>query len=249
MTILQHLQRSILPGEVLDVMVGLSRVAVLVRTQNGLSCGLAATLQNPEFNHRHRPAVREAGNLHKLSTTDLVEMVESDSLTEAAIGMAAINALLPPVSAPLEALNAHEYVLEHCQGKNVAFIGHFPFGDEIRKRAANYWVFELNPREDDLPSSAAPDYLPKTDILALSATTLINKTFEELVRLCKPGKEVVMLGPSTPMTPILFEYGVTILSGTIVLNARETMLSISQGASSHMVQEKGFARYVTLRKN
>lgn len=249
MTIIQHLQRSILPGEVLEVVVGFSRVAVLVRTEIGLSCGLAATLINPEFHHRHRPAVREAGSLHKLSTTDLAGMVESDSLTEAAIGMAAINALLPPVSTPLEALNAHEYILDHCQGKNVAFIGHFPFGDEIRERAANYWVFELNPRENDLPSAVAPDYLPKADILALTATTLINKTFEDLVHQCKPGTEVVMLGPSTPMTPILFDYGVTILSGTIVLNARETMLGISQGASSHMMQERGFARYVTMKKN
>ena len=249
MSVLQHLQRSIMPGEVLEVVVGFSRVAVLVRTERGLSCGLAATLLNSEYHHRCQPVVRNSGSLHKLSTVELAAMVESESLTEAAIGMAAINALLPVDPGSMVEMNAEEYIVDNCQDKDVAFIVHFPFGEKIHKKARNYWIFEMNPKEGDLPASSAPDYLPKADIVAITATTLINKTFDEITALCKPGAEVIMLGPSTPMTPELYAYGLTILSGIQVLNPFETILDISQGGSSHMLNKKGYIRYVTMRKN
>lgn len=249
MSILQRLQQAILPGEVLSVVVGVSRVAVAVRTETGVHCGLSATLSNPEYLHHCQPAVRLAGSLHKLPAAELAAMVESPSLTEAAIGMATINALLPVDHDALTDMNASEYIVNNCSDKNVALIGHFPFVERIRPKVKKLWVFELNPKAGDLPADAAPEYIPQADILAITATALINKTFDELVGLCKSETEVLILGPSTPLSPILYDYGVSILSGTLVLHPEETLLGIGQAGSTHMLHEQGHIRYVTMSRN
>ena len=43
-------------------------------------------------------------------------------------------------------------------------------------------MLELAPRGDDLPSEAAPELIPTADVVAITGTTLLNRTFEGLVR-------------------------------------------------------------------
>jgi len=57
-----------------------------------------------------------------------------------------------------------------------------------------------------------------------------------------------MLGPSTPMTQRMFEFGVDILSGIQVVDPIAAFYGVSQGASMHSLQEKGVVRYVTAIK-
>ncbi len=248
MTLISDIQASLLPGKILDVHVGYSRTAVLVETERGLSCGLAATLANPQFMHRCNPSVEKAGHLLKMSTTELVNLAESESYTEVSIGLAAINALVPMDFSTAVELNAEVYLRDHARGKNVAMIGHFPFVDQLKPELANLWVLELDPRPGDIPSEQAPDYLPKADVVAITATTLINHTLEGLLALCQPSTLVMLLGPSTPMSPVMFEHGVDLLCGTIVTDPRAAMLGISQGASSHQLHHAGATRQVTLKK-
>ncbi len=249
MTISQRLQQTILSGEILTVQVGMSRTVVMAKTTTGIRCGLAATLANQDYEHHSQPAVRDAGHLHKKDYRELAALIDSLSLTEASIGLATINALLPVDSLDFQDLNGHDYLAVNGKGKNVALIGHFPFIEQVRSTAKNLWVFELYPREGDLPAESAPEYLPRADIIAMTATTLINKTFDHLITLCRPEARIIMLGPSTPLTPVLFDYGVHVLSGTIVLDPQETLLGIGQGGSVHLLHEQGFVRFVTAVKD
>ena len=248
MSLISDIQASLLPGKILDVHVGYSRTAVLAETERGLSCGLAATLANPQFMHRCNPSVTKAGHLLEMSTAELVNLAESESYTEVSIGLAAINALVPVDFSDCKELNAEDYLLEYARGKNVAMIGHFPFVDRLKPELANLWVLELDPRPGDIPSEQAPDYLPKADVVAITATTLINHTLEGLLALCKTSTRVMLLGPSTPMSPVLFDHGVDLLCGTIVTDPRTVMLGISQGASSHQMHHAGATRQITLEK-
>ncbi len=109
-------------------------------------------------------------------------------------------------------------------------------------------MLELDPRDGDIPSEQAPEYIPKADVVAITATTLINHTFEGLLALCKPGTRVMLVGPSTPLSPVLFDKGVDLLCGTIVVDPRAAMLGISQGASSHQLHKAGATMQVTLQK-
>lgn len=248
MSLISEIYATLLPGKITSIQVGYSRTAVLAETANGLSCGLAATLANPEFEHRCHPSVRNPGHLLEMSNQELVNLAESDSYTEVSIGLAAINALLPLNPTDFVELNAEEYLHKNAEGKNVAMVGHFPFVERLKPSLKNLWVLELDPRPGDLPSEAAPEYIPQADVVAITGTTLINHTFEGLLALCKPGTKVMLLGPSTPLSPILFDHGVSLLCGTIVTDPQAVMLGISQGGSSHQLHKAGATRLVTLEK-
>jgi uncharacterized protein len=248
MSLITDIYATLLPGKIVDIHVGYSRTAVLAETANGLSCGLAATLANPEFEHRCHPSVRNPGHLLEMSTRELVALAESDSYTEVSIGLAAVNALLPLNFASVEELNAEEYLRRNAFNKNVAMIGHFKFVERLKPDLKALWVLELDPQPGDLPAEQAPEIIPQADVLAVTATTLINHTFEGLIALCKPGTKVILMGPSTPLSPVLFDHGVDLLCGTIVTDPQAVMLGISQGASSHQLHHAGATRLITLEK-
>lgn len=247
-TINEKLIESMLPGKILAVQVGPARTAVLAETDHGIRCGLAATLCNPEFDHKLHPSVREAGDLHKMKSTDLAGLVESSSFTEVAIGLATINALLPQNPEQWADVHAEEYLLEHGANKNVTVVGHFPFVDRLRSVTKNLWVLELNPREGDLPAESAPKVIPQSDVVAITATTLINKTFQGLIELCQPQARVILVGPSTPLSPVMYDYGIDVLSGTIVTDPQTVMTGIGQGICFHQLRQKKAVRLVTIQK-
>jgi uncharacterized protein (DUF4213/DUF364 family) len=248
MIIHTELIQSLLPGKILAVQVGLSRTAVIAETDEGLRCGLAATLSNPDFNHRCCPSVRHAGHLHEMQAADLAGLVESNSFTEVGIGLATINALLPRHPEQWVDLNAEDYLAEHGMGKNIAVVGHFPFVDRLKALANKFWVLELAPRDGDFPAQAAPEIIPQADVVAITATTLINKTFQGLIDLCRSDARVVLIGPSTPLSPVLYEHGIDVLSGTIVTDPQVALTGIAQGISFHQLRQEKAVQLVTIQK-
>jgi len=43
------------------------------------------------------------------------------------------------------------------------------------------------------------------------------------------GKNIVMVGPTSPLSPILFDYGVDVIGGSNVVDPEKTIRSISEG--------------------
>jgi len=246
MEVLKALLPLVPEGKVLQVEIGLHWTAVLVEVDGRQSCGLASTLQNPEYEHARRPSVREAGKLESLSARDLAALVTSESFTEVSAGLAAVNALLPPQQNCVD-LSAEEYIARQGSQSRVAIIGHFPFVDSLRTRVQELWVLELIPKEGDLPASAQAEIIPQADILAITSTALINHTFEDIFRLRKPGARVMLLGPSTPLSPCLFDLGIHVLSGSVVDLSLNMLALIRQGANFRQIKAQG-VRLVTLEK-
>ncbi len=246
MQIYERLLKDLPDGKVVEVSIGLFWTAVLVEVEGRLSCGLAATQHNPEFEHGQRPAVVNAGELERHSALALAGLVHSDSFTEVSVGLATINALLPPPAQSVD-LPAEEYILRHGAQANVALIGHFPFVDSLRPCVHQLWVLELNPKEGDLPATQASQIVPQADILAITSTTLINHTFEEVFQHRKPGAKVMLLGPSTPLSPRLFDLGVDVLSGSIVEDIPSVMRLARQGATFRQFKGRG-VRLVTIER-
>ncbi|MEM5774162.1 MAG: DUF364 domain-containing protein [Anaerolineaceae bacterium] len=233
-------------GLVRQVSVGVLWTTVVVEVEGRLQGGLAATLQNPEYEHTRTPLVKQPGRLTHLPARELAGLAASESHTEASIGLAAINALLPRNPERYLEREASDWLIEQGAGKNVAMIGHFHFIEELRAQVQNLWVLELDPRPGDFHASEAPRILPQADVVAITATTLINHTFEALMRLCRPDARVMILGPSTPLAPVLFDHGVEVLAGTLVEDPIRTAEMAAQGGTSR--QFKPFCRQVFLQK-
>jgi uncharacterized protein (DUF4213/DUF364 family) len=219
------------------VLVGLHFTAV-----TSLGCGLSASLANERPHHAH--PVTGAGKLHERSAQELARLALSANLTEASIGMAAINSLISVDLMRCEEINAVEVLARQAAGKRLAMVGHFSFVDRLRPLASDCWVIEQRPGPGDLPESAAEEILPTADVIAITATAVINHTIDHLLSLCPSHAEVMLLGPSTPLAPLLFEHGVTILSGACVIDEEAALRSIEQGAI--FPQVKGVRR-LTLR--
>lgn len=208
---------------VTEVLTGAYWTAVVSR-----QCGLAFTFR--EEGHPHHRAVKEIGHLTEKSALELAEYALSDYPMEASIGMATINSLIDVDEKRFIEKNASEILMEKGAGKDVAIIGHFPFIPELRKKARNLWVFEQKPREGDLPQEEAKEILPRCEVVGITGTAFINHTLEDLLKWAA-GKFILLIGPTTPLTPFLFDYGIHVLSGTVVIDKEEAFRCISQGAT------------------
>jgi hypothetical protein len=196
--------------------------------------------------HTHGHAqVRDVGSLHTKTARQLAEYARSDNLLEASLGVAAINSLLDVDESRAAEINAVDVLIEHGQGKNVALVGHFPFIPKLRTAVGKLWVIEQHPAEGDYPAQAAADLIPQADVVALTSSALINHTLDGLLALCPAGALVMALGPSTPLSHVLFEHGVHILSGSRVFDDAAVLRTVSQGATFQQVQG---VRRITFRR-
>ena len=225
-----------------QILVGAFWTAVVLDTDPP-RCGLASTLRAETGGPW--PAVRQPGRLQQSSGRELAGLLRSERILEASIGMAAFNALLDVDTSPMTEANAEDYILAHGTGKRVAIVGHFPFIDRVRAAAAECAVLELRPRPGDLPADQADVVLPRADVVALTGTSLINHTFDDLRALCRPDAFVLLLGPSVPMVPLLFDLGMDALSGTVVEDPARVLLSVGQGASFRQIKRGGGLRLLT----
>jgi hypothetical protein len=144
-------------------------------------------------------------------------------------------------------LNAEEVIAEHGQGRKVALIGHFPFIPRLQEQVGELWVIEKDPRGDDLPAGVANELLPQADVIAITGTTLINHTFDELMAIRNPEALVLVLGPSTPLSPLMFDHGVHLLSGAVVEEIDSVLRAAGQGANFRQLHHQG-VRLVTMQR-
>jgi uncharacterized protein (DUF4213/DUF364 family) len=219
-----------------SVLVGVHWTVVCSGTSptGGRHCGLASTIIGDKPHGHER--VRDVGRLHLKSARELAEYARSDNPLEASLGVAAINSLLDVDEQNAVEINAAEVLAERGRGKNVALVGHFPFIPKLRDQVGQLWVIELRPSEGEYPAKAAADVIPQADVVAITGTALINHTLDGLLALCRPDALVMVLGPSTPLSPVMFEHGATIISGARVIDEAAVLRTVAQGATFQQVE-------------
>jgi uncharacterized protein len=174
-----------------------------------------------------------------MSVRKLAEFVKSWNPFEASLGLAAINSALNSPDAVEQCLgqpaaqqpniSAFSYYAEKMKGRKVAVIGRFPDLTHIQD-ICELAVLERRPGEGDLPDAACEYVLPQQDFVFMTATALINKTFPRLLELSQNAFKV-MVGPSTPISPVLFGCGLDALAGTVVLEADSVWQAAQEGAA------------------
>jgi uncharacterized protein (DUF4213/DUF364 family) len=189
--------------------------------------------------------VRNAGSLTGLSALELAQYARSDNVLEASIGMAAINSLIDIDEARCVEENALDVLARKGRGKNIALIGRFTWIPKLRTVARTLWVIEQSPRAGELPAEAAEEVLPQADVVGITGTSFVNHSIEKLLGLSKKAF-VVMIGPTSPLSPVLFDLGVDVIAGVKVIEPEKTIRTISEGA---IFSQMAGVRLVTMAKD
>jgi uncharacterized protein (DUF4213/DUF364 family) len=215
-----------------------------VRTRH---TGLSSTYRATEVGTtRHPSRVRGVGSLTRKKAIELAEFAQSDYTLEASIGMATINSLIDLDENRCIDLNAYDVLAEKGCGLKIAVVGHFPFVSKLRSVAKKLWVIEKRMRPGDLPENRADRILPQCDVVCLTGTSFINHTIERLLSLCRESF-VVLAGPTSPLTSLLFDYGIDVICGTRVVDPHVVLKYISEAATFRQLHGHG-VRLLTLTK-
>ena len=96
-----------------------------------------------------------------------------------------------------------------------------------------------------MSADEAEHVLPRADVVCITGTSFINHSVEDLLRLCEKKSFVMMVGATSPMSPVLFDYGGDMIAGALVVDQKKAVECISQGASFKQI--KGVKRLLMMR--
>lgn len=184
----------------------------------GEYCGLSANIEgrrtSPDF-----PAFRGK------SLREVARLCKSWDFAEAAIGAAAVNAYYNScrflTDTALSANNTFDAYENLTAGKKVGMIGHFKHLEGILTKADVY-VIEKRPEVGEYPEAACEYLLPEMDFVFITGSAFVNKTMPRLLALSRNAHTVV-IGPSTTMSDVLFDYGADEVSGLMITDPAAAM--------------------------
>ncbi len=201
--------------------------------------GLASTYREQDIQHSDESCmVSDAGRLTEKTAGELVEYARRNDTMSASIGMAAINSLIEVDEGCCVERGAYEILAEKGRNLNIAVVGHFPFIPKLRDIARNVWVIEKKTRPGDFAESEAAQILPKADVVSLTGTAFINHTIEDLLGFCRDSY-VVLTGPTSPLSPSLFDFGISAICGTQVVSVDDVERLVMQAAIFKQIRRQG----------
>jgi len=168
----------------------------------------------------------------------LAALWASDNIFEHTIAVAAVNAHWNRYDMDASAANGLDLI--ENRGERTVVIGRFP---GVADRHPGIAVVERDPRPGEHPESALPNLLPKAEFVAITSSTIVNGSLPGILALC-PDAFVLMLGPSTPLSPKLFDLGVDGLSGFVASDIDKLARAVSEGAAVAALRPYG--RYATI---
>lgn len=178
------------------------------------------------------------GTLVGQALKDIAVWINQWEPYQATVGMAAINCsinsviskpqgIVLDVQSSAANLTVFEHFLPQIKNKKVVVIGHYP-GIERYVEQYGWIVLERNPVSGDYPDPASEFIIPNADWVFLSASTIVNKTFPRLAELASSAITVLM-GPSTPWLPELYQFGIDYLAGVEVVDSNRLYQTACEG--------------------
>lgn len=199
--------------------------------QAGGHAGLALTLPDGVFESQL------PGRINGAETRWLAERITSWNMFEASLALSAINAwfnrrdrMEDLLGRPLmgeRGTRLFERLSRQFEGGSVAVVGHFPHLEPLAERC-ELAILERNPSGGDLPDQACEYLLGGQDCVCITGSAVTNKTLPRLLELSRDAY-VVLVGPSVPLAPVLFDHGVDLLAGTVVLDPEGALAAVQQG--------------------
>lgn len=214
-------------ARVADVRVGLVYTAVMLDDGN---VGLAYTFRDEV----RQCCTTRTGDLTfaDKGIAEILAGILSPDPLERTIGIAAANAVLNRDTAALIPGDVLD-LIELRHDDSVGMVGYFgPLVAPLKKRVRKLLVFEQKgiAAEGIYAEDQAPVMLPECTVALITATTIINNTFEQLIHATRSCRMRVVLGPSTPLCAEAFTpYGISLLSGVLVSEPPAVLRIVSGG--------------------
>ena len=222
-----------------DYVIGLGMTAV--KLNNGW-CGVTHTFREEIFGGCSPfPDLLETG----IEAKKFVGLYDSTDILLSSLGLATINAILnSEISFDKKGDIFDSLSIKHDDV--VALVGDImPLAASIRKFGPKkIYIFERRGETGKLPDWAIYQLMKEIDVLLLSSSTLINKTFFNLIEKSQTDR-VALIGPSTTFCPDILK-GVKIFGGAKILNADKLLKISARAGGTKNVYKSGAAEKVQL---
>lgn len=206
-----------------------------------------------------------SGRLKNRPVREYLQDIFSGNVLKRTLGIAALNALSMAIwnrSQPEEyeifrGQDAFDRLDVSKYSKTVVIGALVPMLKKLIAADADFRVLEQDPRtlkkremKYYTPAADAELYVPDADLLVITGVTILNDTLPSLLKMAKPGAEILVTGPTASMLPdAFFERGVTMLGGIQVTDADGLLDIISEGGSGYHFFGKYAERTVIEKKH
>lgn len=198
----------------------------LVRAGN--LCGVA---RSPSRGTEGARTIRPEGGFAGQDLRRLAQNLKSIDPLRRSLGLAAVNTYWNRIEVPDEVAG---YAVPHGglatidePGEDTVIIGGFR---AAQRRLPKARIVERDPKPGDVPVGEAHSAFAKAKTLAITAQTLMNGSLAPILTASDMVPRRMLLGPSCPACPYLFDYGIDEVFGAVVLDAE---------AAEHFVVESG----------
>jgi len=156
------------------------------------------------------------------------------------LGFAALNAgnALDPGSVEPSDFPADELIGSLGKDKATGLVGEFPFVKHLSRRVGTLHLFELRRVPGAVPKDQWEAVLAGLDVLAVTGTTLLTRQMAWYLARA-PRAKIIILGPTTPVSSVLFEYGADYLCGSVVTDIERVANGIRNGISFKEIKKNG----------
>ncbi len=230
----ERLYRDLELGVAADPVVRIACGSRWIMVESAHGCGLAYAPKPP-----HEIKARLAHYLNR-DLKSLAELSQSWDPAEMALGIAAINAHYNRYDLTGKTGNGIR-AFRKVSGRVVA-VGAFPGIDGMLPHCQ---VVETDPRPGEYPLMALETLLPGCAAAVVNSSALINRNLTRILRLTT-GRPLALTGPSTPLTPRLFDYGVSVLGGLQVTDPDGLAAAIRAGALPREFSK--FGRFIHIQQ-
>lgn len=214
-----------------DVLIG--NHWVIVEAESG--CGMAMIVNGGMGKYGLYP------NALHMQLRDLAAQCASWNFLEASVGVAALNAWYStPKNAAAVGMKVEEkgsndgfeLYRRLCTGKRVCIVGHFPLIERMADEC-ELSILERNPQAGDYPDPACEYIVPQQDFLFCTGITLTNKTMPRLLQLASRSQtSTILVGPSVVPSPVLYDYGVDCMAGSVITDPERAKAAVMHAATS-----------------
>ncbi|MCD4704042.1 MAG: hypothetical protein K8R64_07100 [Methanosarcinaceae archaeon] len=235
-----------------DVRIGIIYTGVKLSTGHGSVAATQHSIPTASTTpvvHTHCDTLPDAGEIAGLNTADILAMATSNDILRSGVVIATINALATMMNDndPHRYKSTEKDVLDLIQpGDRVAMVGHFgPLIPRILTITNKLCVVEQKDIDDEritvVPPEEVSNAIPSANVVIITASTLVNWTIDGLLQLAGSAREIVLLGPTTPMLPRpLFASGFTAVMGTAITDADRMLQIVSEaGGTKHLLRKCG----------